>query len=404
MTARITSISVSGVRTLDDFKLDLDGLTVLIGENGSGKSTIVEACELLRRLTNETFWNEFNQIHGGEAMLLRHGSGEIKIGAEFSGKDWFASYHVSFSRSGISSENLSVFPSGQSGQLNVLERIGEHVKIPITGKGISVPPRLGLPQTQPAIKIAADRYRENYTSEVYHALQSIDVHLPFTSTSYWLSQSQGGRQAPMRDSVTIAPTNQLERCGNNLANAFYALKEQTRSDWEYTMELVRLGLGQWVESVNLRPDAGGGKIAIWIKIANTDKQIPSGSLSDGQLAYLAFVALARLPTPRSLLVFDEIEAHLHPRLLIRVMGLIRSIAERCPVLLTTHSRRVLDDLDEPAKSVGVLELDPDSLVTKLRRLDEAKLKDWLDDYDGLGQVLDAGYPESLFETEAGEGR
>ncbi len=49
-------------------------------------------------------------------------------------------------------------------------------------------------------------------------------------------------------------------------------------------------------------------------------------------------------------------------------------------------------------------LDQETLTTKLRRLDAQKLKGWLDRYEGFGQVLDAGYPEELFQTEAGEGR
>lgn len=45
---RVTWMRVRGMRSLADVELDLRGLTVLIGENGSGKSTILEAVELLR--------------------------------------------------------------------------------------------------------------------------------------------------------------------------------------------------------------------------------------------------------------------------------------------------------------------------------------------------------------------
>ncbi len=45
--------------------LSLDRLTVLIGENGTGKSTILEAIELLRRATYPAFLSELNVIHGG---------------------------------------------------------------------------------------------------------------------------------------------------------------------------------------------------------------------------------------------------------------------------------------------------------------------------------------------------
>ncbi len=393
MTAKIKSISISGIRTLDNFKLDLnDGLTVLIGENGSGKSTIVEACELLRRTTNQYFWNEFNQIHGGEALLLRKGEGEIEIGIEgINDKGIDFGYQIAFGRNGVYSERQWHTEPGKNEPTNFLERVGEVVKIQDVSKEGK------LSTTKTIISTETNFYTD--------ALSNIDVHVPFATAAYWASQSQGGHLALMRDSVTVAPTDRLERLGANLPNAYHALRnEYGENEWEHTMDLVRLGLGQWVESVNTRADAGGGRVAIWLKVANTDTQIPSGSLSDGQLAYLAFVALARLPSERSLLVIDEIESHLHPRLLPRVMNLMRDIAERTPVLLTTHSRRLLDDLDEPAKSVRVLELDEPSLTTELRQFDEAKLKVWLDDYDGLGHVLDAGYPESLFQTESAGSR
>ena len=138
--------------------------------------------------------------------------------------------------------------------------------------------------------------------------------------------------------------------------------------------------------------------ALWIKPNCIDSQIPAASLSDGQLAYLAFVALARLPTDRSVLVFDEVELHLHPRLLTQVLSLLQSIAQKTPVVLTTHSRQLLDNLDNPAESVGVLELDPQTLRTTLQRFDKQALEMWLDDYGGLGHLLDAGYQETLFTT------
>jgi recombinational DNA repair ATPase RecF len=45
----ITELRIYGLRTLADVRLSLRDLTVLIGGNGSGKSSIIEACELLRK-------------------------------------------------------------------------------------------------------------------------------------------------------------------------------------------------------------------------------------------------------------------------------------------------------------------------------------------------------------------
>jgi predicted ATPase len=111
--------------------------------------------------------------------------------------------------------------------------------------------------------------------------------------------------------------------------------------------------------------------------------------------------MARLNHGRSLLAVDEPELHLHPRLLARVMGFFQSIAERCPVVLATHSRRLLDELRDPASSAVLCELDEHN-ATRLRYPDRAALEDWLKDYEGLGRLLDAGYESEVMvpRTEA----
>ena len=50
----VRRLVVSNLGCIDRLRLDLDGLTVLIGENGTGKSTILECFELLRRANQAT--------------------------------------------------------------------------------------------------------------------------------------------------------------------------------------------------------------------------------------------------------------------------------------------------------------------------------------------------------------
>ncbi|MCU0694257.1 MAG: ATP-binding protein, partial [Polyangiaceae bacterium] len=46
---RILALRIRNVRTLREVDLPLSGMTVLVGENGTGKSSSLEACEILRR-------------------------------------------------------------------------------------------------------------------------------------------------------------------------------------------------------------------------------------------------------------------------------------------------------------------------------------------------------------------
>jgi len=164
------------------------------------------------------------------------------------------------------------------------------------------------------------------------------------------------------------------------------------------MDYVRLGLGPDVESINTRADPAGGFIALRLKYAGLDEQVPAFSLSDGMLAYLAFVALYRLGASRSLIAFDEPETHLHPELLMRVLGFFEAMAKERPVILATQSDRLLDGLADPAGSVVLCELE--GRATRLVRPDPRALADWLTEYRGLGDVRSAGHARSVLVRPA----
>jgi predicted ATPase len=119
------------------------------------------------------------------------------------------------------------------------------------------------------------------------------------------------------------------------------------------------------------------------------------ALSEGQIAYLAFVAMVELNPKRSVLVFDEPEVHLHPALLARVLFMFEDAAKRTPVVLSTHSDRLLDALEDPAGTVVLCELDERG-ATRLRRPVRNELDDWLRDYRGLGSIRTEGYEQHVF--------
>jgi predicted ATPase len=79
---RITQLRIGGMRCVESLSLDLRGLTVLIGDNGSGKRTVLEALELLRQAAKPV--NYVSDIlyrgHGGLQSLLRRGSKELVLG------------------------------------------------------------------------------------------------------------------------------------------------------------------------------------------------------------------------------------------------------------------------------------------------------------------------------------
>jgi predicted ATPase len=396
---RITRIYVEGLRTLADLSIPLDGLTVLIGENGSGKSSILEACEILRRAAGPQFLPEVNGIHAGLFSLLRHGAQRLLVGARVEDADGGKEpleYFLVLSREAqitvIESETLHVAPLPREVDLNIITRDRNRLFVLQAAPGarpIAYDPQVSL--------LGRVGWAHEGIGRMQKALEGIEVHVPFEVVPAWVARAHDRKSLP-RSAMLIQPAPRLERLGSNLASAFATLRSEFgETHWQETMDYVRLGLGDRVESINARPSPEGGAVALWMKLRNRDEQIPPSGIADGALAFLALVAMFRLHSERTLLAFDEPELHLHPRLLLRVLGFFETIAESCPVILATHSDRLLDGLRDPARSVVLCELDEEKNETRLHRPDAATLAEWLDEYRGLGDLRSAGYLDVVME-------
>ncbi|MBA3550134.1 MAG: AAA family ATPase [Nannocystis sp.] len=405
-TARITEIHVEGMRTLADVRLKLDGLTVLIGENGTGKSSIIEACELCRRLASQDFMSELYNPHGGAFALLRDGASVLRLTitmqATFPGESWIGLEYVvglARERSGmvIQEEQLRVEYPDQPRPFLAIDRKQRWAKY---FNGVHLVPFEGLaPDALALASFGPAGPRHPSVSVVRDALQAIEVHLPFEVLPTWAARAHA-RKSEIRGSVLLQPADRLDLLGTNLVNVYYALREQSdRQYWSDTMDLLRLGLGIEFEEVRTVADSGGGAHALAIKWRGRDQPMTASALSDGQIAFLAFVGMYRLPRPgRTLMAIDEPELHLHPGLLARVVQIFEAMGDHHPVLLSTHSDRVLDLLSDPVASVRVCELRRGA--THLRRLDRESLDTWLADFRGVGDLRSEGHLADVMGGEA----
>jgi len=231
------------------------------------------------------------------------------------------------------------------------------------------------------------------------AFTRIANHLPFDVTSLWgKRQRGGGEKAPLREPRLVEPGHQLEIFGDNLVNVYQTLKNDKGSDhWRDTLQILRLGLGVNLQDVAVKA-VGGGYMALAVEFADVGS-VPAVHLADGILSYMASVAMLRLDEGRTLLTFDEPETHLHPALLARVMTLFDDAATRYPVILSTHSDRLLDSLVDPVASVVVCELDAQRR-TRLRRLDPEQFEKWRSDFLGVGDIRAESQLESILAESA----
>lgn len=396
---RIVELRVRGMRTLADVRLKLDGLTVLIGQNGTGKSTLIEALELIRKFGASRDLEFALAQHYGLDALLRAGQDQMTLGVSIEGAGPRIDYELSVGwrrpgQAGVLSEALDYHVQpGASAPLHVIRRTtsrtlvympalaGERARL-VEPDDAAEPGQLELhgSGTHPAI------------IRMRRALNELAIHTPFDVRALWLERELATRSS-MRYPVEIAPADRLERSGRNLANAMHALLQGNSEQREPLLGLLRLGLGGDLIDV-ATPAVQTGFIQLVFRFdRRPELRLPLSQLSDGQLTFLGFVALTALHH-RGLLAFDEPEVHLHPSLIGRIVDLLEQSAQRAPVLLTTHSDRLLDFLESPAESIVLCELDATG-ATRLLRPRQAELSSWLERYR-FGELRAAGYAGLVF--------
>ncbi len=464
---RITKVLVRNVRAIESVDLDLSAsVTVLIGENGSGKSTILECLEILRKAADAGFMQPFYTHHRGAPGLLRHGASSMGLGVvveDDEGRSPRIEYTFTLAAHGsgvvVTGEALLVGPTSEFNAGIVPNVAGDALRVLLqearrrqraarqgTAAGIKrlarevdalvqqvdasdeahrgrsaeplawihrrpdggevYQPDAGHYAPVPSVVVAPDRLMisalgprppHDPMERVVHALRGLEIHLGFDTLASWAAMSMQRTQS-LRVATTHYPANRLELLGTNLANAWSELLRQRESHRERTMALVRLGLGDRVESVVVEPDRGGGSVHLSLRLTDSPVPVYVANLSDGQIAWLCFIAMTRLNEGRSLLAVDEPELHLHPQLLGGVLALLSELGT--PVVLATHADRILELLDDPADAVRVCRLDEQGRAAVVR-IDADALQPWMAKFGDLGRLRAAGYLPRVLDEGLG---
>jgi predicted ATPase len=384
---RITQLAIEGMRCIESIKLDLKDFTVLIGENGSGKSTILEALEILRKAATESpLIGKIYDRHDG-TQLVRHGSSQLGLAATIEGDGPALTYTIRILRDktylSISNEHVV-----EHGSTAVMERAGVNYTFVATD-GTTAKKEASVAPDEAAITYAKF-LKIPQLVRVQRALASIEVYPSLDLRRTWINP-QASQTA--RSSNLVRPADRLEPGGTNLVNIYAALRNQR--DWRQTLGRLRVSLGD-IEDVLLVSEPSGGTQTIWIRWSN-GSEIPLSGLSDGQISMLALIAIQQMQrrTPPSLIAIDEPEVHLHPGLVARVAVGLQEMSEEVPIVVGTQSDTFLNAIERPVDSVVLCQLD-ERRRTALHRPEREQLETWLAEFKGLGVMRSEGLQGVVF--------
>lgn len=401
MTAdRITKIRIEGLRVFERVQLDMRGMNVLIGDNGTGKSTLLEAFELLRRagVPGDYAGDVLNNEHGPFTELLRTGADRLRLGVQVEGAGPKLDYSFAATLAGtscvISEERLDVYERPSAPQpLHALSRTSSGTQWFNQAKGALESATNIPPQFLAAVSAAQGLVTQEAFVRLSNALQAIEYHPPFDVRPLWQQRELQARTGPRWPSSPDS-TVRVRRYGNNLPAALLVLRNR-REAWERLLTRARAAVGIDLIDVSLDP-VGAAQLDVVLNFRPPRSPLPLRALSEGQLSYFALLVAVELGGNRGLLALDEPDIHYHPDLVVNLAQILEDVARGCPVVIATHSDRFLDALERPADSVLLCDLAPDGSVA-LRRPNADALERWLARYRGLGAVRAEGYTAHVFD-------
>ena len=157
--------------------------------------------------------------------------------------------------------------------------------------------------------------------------------------------------------------------GSGVAQMLDNLKTGDRED---LFDAIEADLRQFLPEVKKLSLAsrGEGKKAIQITEEGIDVPTPGTHLSDGTRTLLALLTIVHQPVPPPLLLIEDLDHSIHPRLFQELVGFLRELTESASnpiqIIATTHNPYLLDCFTENADSVLLVEKEHGS--SKIRSL------------------------------------
>lgn len=359
---KLQSLRVRNFKAVVDSKtVKLGALTAFIGNNGAGKSSLIEALETYQSI--------------------------VRDGLDVAMQRWLGIEHVRH--------------KGQEAK----ERMGQVVNPIAFDLALGASPRkvCRLAMTvnnDPAANrmfIASERITDQ-AGDVSER-NMVDVLMKYGSGRSLLAAPSELRLTLMAEEVlawqflTLSPERmglpvpqqrtkghvRLARDGSNIADFLLDLRRQSPNAFNGIVETMAYVLPY---AKDIQPTLTSSEIErkAWLQLSEDDFKVPGWLLSTGTLRMLALLALLRHPNPPPLIVVEEIENGLDPRSIHLIVEEIRSavLAGVTQVIVTTHSPYLLDLLT--LEHLVVVERDAKGHPRFTRPADHQNLQRWAQEF------------------------
>lgn len=333
ISARITRVAIQNYRSIARCQVALPPLTVIIGQNGSGKSNFLDAILLASQGLQTTLENAIRERNGINEVRRRSGGHPTHFAISIDialtdGRQGHFAFRVGAGPQGafrLQREQASISSNG----------IADHHYVTENGEVVDSSNINGV-----AAKILSDRF----------FLTTLSALPGFRALYEALSNFRAYNVVPslLREPQQHDPGDVLRSDGANIASVIRRLEREDSPALERAISYLRQivpgieglrhkELGSR-ETLEFRQRIGGAAYA-W--------RFNASNMSDGTLRVLGqLVALLYLPDAGtgvvSAIAIEEPESHIHPGAAAVVADAIIEASKAKQVIVTTHSPDLLD--------------------------------------------------------------
>jgi len=356
-SSRIRSVSIEGFRSLKMIKnLELPQLTVLIGANGAGKSSLIRFFEMLSWMLKSKNLQEFVLRHGGGDDQFFMGArqtprihAELCLNTEKGQNDYqFDLIHLS------AGDTVMVMNEAYRYSANGISTKAAWTQIDEVGKESSL-----LEQKNKTAKTIVALLRQCSTYQFHDTSINAAIHNRWDTTESFRLRSDGG----------------------NLAAVLLNLRNTDGKRYQLIVRQIGRVLPAFKDFV-LEEEAG--KVLLrWVS-RQSEKIFGSHLTSDGSLRLFCLLTLLNLPPDRlpDVMFFDEPELGLHPHAITLVAEMFKRLSKMRQIFIATQSPYLVDCFELE----NIIVASANNGETLLRSLPREDYQEWLDDEYQLSDI------------------
>jgi predicted ATPase len=371
-----SQLNIAGHRRLFDVRLRLKPLTVLIGPNGVGKTSLLEVWRILSRAASGDLANAVSEFGGLSEILTRDHAQQwkVELTADVPSRAPLV-YSLTLAPQAQWYEITQESLTQQNDPTSLLSH--KHIKA-LRGdvryynpeKRKLEPPSWAHNTQETALSQVPKMFPE--PEEFRRTLANCSAYGPLDVSP----------RAPVRLPQPFRPADTPGSNGELLAACLYGMRETDRSRFEMIEDTLVAAFPDF-ERLEFPPVAAGSLTLAW-KDRRFSRSLFVNQLSEGTLRFIWLTTLLSTGTPSAITLLDEPEVSLHPQLLNLLVDLLRQASTRTHLIVATHADRLVKSLN-PSE---VLIADTEDGLAKFTWGDDLDLDAWLADYslDELWQM------------------